>query len=203
MSYKDKIKNHQPFIYSCAILFLFICSGLVTFIFLPRLGYEELLKNYFNYKITDIIAIITIFVLALGVSTYFGIRYAMRKKYRFIELDIGIKENITILGSMFLLFIANAYFFNQYTILNILNYIYSMTLIAFLFGYIITMMPEENEKVTLKMVVCDESGCKKLEKRENLELYQTTDKDYRFKDASGKEFIIPIGKIQEIERQEV
>jgi phosphoglycerol transferase MdoB-like AlkP superfamily enzyme len=51
-------------------------------------------------------------------------------------------------------------------------------------------------KIKNKMVMLKTSA--DAESRE-MELYQTTATDYRFKDSDGNEFIIPIGEVQEIE----
>lgn len=79
----------------------------------------------------------------------------------------------------------------------------TMGALAFFIGMTSYINPDINKKVTLKMITCDETGCKRLETRNGLELYQITNTDYRFKDLNNKkELIIPIGQIQEIEEQD-
>jgi len=90
----------------------------------------------------------------------------------------------------------------HYTEFFVLYIIYRHISVLFRIYYIIILHPDDNKRVTLKMITCDGSGCERLETRDNLELYQITSTDYRFKDSKNKkEFIIPIGQIQEIEFQ--
>ena len=80
----------------------------------------------------------------------------------------------------------------------LLNYLVIISLLIVSFGYLTEKHRNRTNNLTLKMLAYDGSGYKRLEIRENLELYNITKMDYRFKDKNGNEFIIPSTHVQEI-----
>lgn len=199
MCWKDEMKNcrSKKCLY-CAITIILILAGLITWFDVSLL--EKFFEDFSYYKT----AIITTSALALGVLVYIGNCAAMQMKYRFIELRFGFKDYTITVGSLFLFVIAAIYFsVKQDYLLNVLYYMAAMGFLAFFLGLTIYINPDNHKNVTLKMITCDEAGCKRLETRNGLELYQITNTDYRFKDLNTKkELIIPIGQIQEIEEQD-
>ncbi|MCK4798826.1 MAG: hypothetical protein KAT05_15730 [Spirochaetes bacterium] len=80
----------------------------------------------------------------------------------------------------------------------LLNYLVIISLLIVYFGYLAEKYRNRTNNLTLKMLAYDESGYKRLEIRKNLELFDITKMDYRFKDLDGNEFIIPSIHVQEI-----
>jgi hypothetical protein len=199
MCWKDMMKNFWSKKYLfCATTIILILAGLITWFDVSLL--EKFFIDYSNYKT----AIITTSALAIGVLVYIGNCAAMEMKYRLIEVRFAFKEYTITVGSIFLVVIAAIYFLHtQDYLLNVLYYMVEMGALAFFLGLTIYINPDKNKNVTLKMITCDEAGCKRLETRNDLVLYQITGTDYRFKDFKNKkELIIPIGQIQEIEEKD-
>lgn len=151
-------------------------------------------------RVADIIALVTVIAIAFGTLIYLGFTLTLEKNYRFIRVGFGFKEFIPFCGSLILLGIASMvlYLIYKQTYISLAPLIYALLLI--LIGHVLgkKSQPIKKEKVTLKMIVHETSGNTRLKIIHNLELYQETDKDYRFKATNGNEFIIPIGQVQEI-----
>lgn len=181
--------------YYGAIFFILILSALVSLKFLPLFNLDDIIKTH---TVTDIIAITTASALAFGVLTYIGNSAVIKIKYSHAEFRFGFKEYTISAGLLFLLVPAVIYYYlikKDFSVSIILFYITLMGALAFFLGLTIWFKPDDNERVTLKIINCTMP-------RRDLELYQITSTDYRFKDLNnGKELIIPIGQIQEIESQ--
>ena len=80
----------------------------------------------------------------------------------------------------------------------LLNYLVIISLLIIYFGYLAEKYRIRTNNLTLKMFTYDDSGCKRVDIRKNLELFDITKMDYRFKDLDGNEFIIPSIHVQEI-----
>ncbi len=143
--------------------------------------------------IKDLIAVLGISAFVMGISFILGANIKQSHDYHFKSLEFSIKYQILIFGGMYVLYIIY--------IISAIFYDISVPLLLFipllliLHGYCLTT---KCETVILKMVTFDEQGSKKIETRNCLELYDTTDKDYRFKDSKGNEFIIPNNQVLEI-----
>ncbi len=200
MNWKDIVKNHQKMLYYSIIFGILILAAVVTWNFQSSL--DELLKIYSQYKI----AIIAVSASGLGIMMYIGNSAAMKVKYRFIEISLDLKTYTVLSGSLFLIVIAAVYFYAKHNdvLQNVLFYLVLMGVLAFFLGLTIFLVPNSNKRVTLKMIACNESGSKEMVPINDLELYQITSTDYRFKDSNNrKEFIVPIGQIQAIESKEL
>lgn len=201
MCWKDMMKKYQRLIFVGGVFVVLMIAAFLTLNFIPLFNPNDLIKTD---SATDIIAIITVSALILGFLMYIGNITAMKNKYRLLEVRLGLKEYMIAVGSVFLVVVAAVYFSakqNQ-NLLNLLYYIAEMGALAFFLGLTLILKPDDNKKVALKMIACNEAGGKEVVTRTNLELYQITGTDYRFKDSNGKEFIIPTGLIQEIETED-
>ena len=146
-----------------------------------------------NLAIEDLIAVLVISAFVMGTSFILGVNLKQAQDYHFKSFEFSVKYQILTIGGIYVLYII-------YVILSIF---YNIQAPLFLFipllfifqGYYLT---EKSEMVTLKMVTFNEQGSIKIETRNSLELYDTTDKDYRFKDLNGYEFIIPNNQVLEI-----
>ncbi len=149
--------------------------------------------------------LITAIILAIGTLVYIGFNSALIRNYRFIIVHFGYENQISIYGGLIVFGI----------VLILIRIIYPQSIVApvaisllLLDSLILVFIGVElgtdnvksikNQKVTLKMVVRDVSGNTQLKIIHNLQLYQTTDNDYRFKCINGNEIIIPISQVQEI-----
>lgn len=146
-----------------------------------------------SLAIKDLIAVLGISIFVIGAFLLLGANFKQTQDYHFKMFEFSIKYQILICGGIyvsFIIYVISATFYNIQVPL-----LFLIPLVLILHGYYLT---EESEIVTLKMVTFDEQGSKKIETR-NLELYDTTDKDYRFKDPdNGNEFIIPNNQVLEI-----
>lgn len=153
----------------------------------------DLNKIILNLATKDLITILGISAFIIGTSFILGVNLKQTQDYHFKSFEFSIKYQILTIGGMYVLYI----------IYVILSLFYNIQAPLFLFipllfifqGYYLT---EKSEIVTLKMVTFNEQGSIKIETRNRLELYDTTDKDYRFKDLNGNEFIIPNNQVLEI-----
>ena len=146
-----------------------------------------------SLAIKDLIAILSISVFVIGISFILGSSIKQSQDYHFKNFEFSIKYQILIFGGMYVLYIIyviSAIFYDISAPLFLF-----IPLLLILHGYCLTT---KFETVTLKMVTFDEQGSKKIEIRNNLELYDTTDKDYRFKYLNGNEFILPNNQVLEI-----
>lgn len=160
-----------------AILFVNVISD-----FIKQITQNYLLGVFISLSLTIIISI------------FIQIEY-IKHKYRVTTSSIIIIYFI-IYSIISLILIAIINLISKQQIL--LYYVGTISLTVLFFGYI-----EKNcsklRTLTLKAIVYDGSGCKRLETKENLELFDRTNTDYRLKDVTtGNEFIIPIGQVQEI-----
>ncbi len=146
-----------------------------------------------DYKITiaDIIAVFSVLALATGVLYYAGHHKKTQEKYHSKEINLDLKFRLSILGALFAFLPVLVFMPIQYALLLLI-------LVGLIISYGYHSEDVHVRKCTLKMVTLDESGGKRLDTRENLELFDTTDTAYYFKDLNGNEYIIPIGQIQEI-----
>ena len=168
---------------------IFVVILLITI----QLNKFELLGIISNLEIKDLIAVLGIGAFVMGTSFMFGVKLRQIQNYHLKSSKYSIKFQISILGGMYVLNII-------YTILVVFHDIRALLFLSLLIllglqGY---TFPVIYQTVTLKMVTFNEQGSKKIETRNNLELYDTTDKDYRFKDMDGDEFIVPNNQVLEI-----
>lgn len=176
------------------IIFLFI-----IIVISPQILGNSLVSNLFNNS-TKLIEILIMVALAIGFSIYLGSIFALRKNYRFIRVGLVNKERITFYGTVFLfsiIIIILYYYYQQLLVLILIPLIGLLLYIGYI-NEINQIRSMQNDKVTLKMFAQDNSDNTRLKVIHNLELYQTTDTDYRFKDINDNEYIIPIGQVQEI-----
>ena len=185
--------NFKPIYKSILINILF--GFIITAIILITTSSNNLDLNeiILNLATKDLITILGISAFIIGTSFILGVNLKQTQDYHFKSFEFSIKYQILTIGGIYVLYII-------YVILSIF---YNIQAPLFLFipllfifqGYYLT---EKSEIVTLKMVTFNEQGSKKIETRNELELYDTTDKDYRFKDSDGNEFIIPNDQVLEI-----
>lgn len=158
---------------------------------------------------TNIIEILGLSVLAIGSLIYIGATRALRNNYQFIRVGFNTKDLMKFQGALFVFFSVLIYFIIYYEYLNTFSVSIVITIVLlvlliplfFFIGYlseIYEIQLNKNNTITLKMFVQDTSGNKNLKIIYNLELFQTTDNDYRFKDINKNELIVPIGQVQEI-----
>lgn len=195
-------KNHLKLILLGLLWYALIILSLYVFsVFNPLLSNLSISGLLEKLRVVDIIALITIIAITTGSLIYLGFSIGLHGNYRLIRVGFGFKQFISFSGSIILLG----------TVLLVLSLVskqpYSVVvalymLLLILMGYVLGKLTGQlkiNEKVTLKMVVKDAAGNTRLRMKHDLELYETTDQDYRFKDfKTGNEFIIPIGQVQEI-----
>lgn len=189
MCWNDIMKKYQQLIFVGVVFVVLIIAAFLTLNFIQLFNPDDLIKTD---SATDIIAIITVSATIIGFLMYIGNITAKKNKYRLLEVRLGLKEYMIAVGSVFLVVVAAVYFSakqNQ-NLLNVLYYIAKMGALAFFLGHTLILIPDDNKKVVLKMIACNEAGDKELVTRTNLELYQITGTDYRFKDSNRKEFII-------------
>ena len=146
-----------------------------------------------DLAIKDLIAVLGISVFVMGISFILGINLKQSQEYHLKNFDFNIRYQIILFGGMYVFYII-------YSISAIFSDISAplflfIPLLLILHGFCLTT---KRETVTLKMVSFDEQGSKKIETRDCLDLYEITDKDYRFKDYEGNEFIIPNNQVLEI-----
>lgn len=188
---KKRIRYFYVSIYICILIFLYIYQSSSN---LP----DIMITNPIN-----IIEILTILTLTTGALIHLGITHALRRSYHLIKVDLGFKESITYYGAIFIfgvvLIILYYYYKQQYLI-----FLFPLILVLIGTGYYFGMeelIPERKKNtVTVKWIIQDTSGITILKILSHMELYQTTDTDYRFRYITGEEFIIPIGQIQEIKK---
>ena len=173
------------------ILFGFIITAII--LITTSSNNLDLNKIILNLATKDLITILGISAFIIGTSFIIGVNLKQTQDYHFKSFEFSIKYQILTIGGIYVLYII-------YIILSIFYNIqaplFIFILLLFIFqGYYLT---EKSEIVTLKMVTFNEQGSKKIETRDELELYDTTDKDYRFKDSDGNEFIVPNNQILEI-----
>ena len=146
-----------------------------------------------SLAIKDLIAVLGISTFVIGTFLLLGANFKQTQDYHLKRFEFSIKYQILIYGGIyvsFIIYVISATFYDIQVPL-----LFLIPLVLILHGYYLT---GESEIVTLKMVTFDEQGSKKIETR-NLELYDTTDKDYRFKDPyNGNELIIPNNQVLEI-----
>lgn len=73
----------------------------------------------------------------------------------------------------------------------LLTYILTISLLVIGLGYLTEKNRPKINNITLVMIISNEQI-------NNLELFEITDIDYRFKNSEGKELIVPIGQVQKI-----
>lgn len=235
--------------------YIFVITNLVFF---SKFSISSLFLKYletpFKITVTDSIAILTVFVLAVGLLYYAGVYAEKQKEYRFINSPIKFMERLTIMGSTLIVPIILALVISDYiklsvnmiylhsilimvisisvlsifsnlkredinllnweyhlaiylavyiatylllylshdsTALIISNYIMVLSLLVMLFGYETEKHMQKNYNLSLETIESDE-----LEK--DLDLFDITDIDYRFKKSDGNEIIVPIGRVQKI-----
>jgi hypothetical protein len=183
---KYRLKNSEfNFKYKISI----IGAGFVAAIFLTIIV-SNIIKQLTPYYFFG--ALVSVSLLGL-MSIFIQIK-DIKPKYGVGTLSIIITYIIIYLA-IFLIFEAIVITESEQQIL--LDYIVTISGVIVFFGY----LGENSSKpmtLTLKMITYDESGCKRLETKEKLVLFDVTNIDYRFKDLDENEFIIPIEQIQEI-----
>lgn len=246
--------------------YIFIFMNLLFLGFFHKYTTFTVIKNYLNYEITvtvpDIIAILTIFVLAIGVLYYAGANYRVRETYHLKSLVLSFKNQLLIIGATFLfsillsiifyililqrspdnywnsliifllmiliaMYLIINYFENKLPIKKLVNinnfeskitiftvlfiiyaififissqqsilyyaiyYVVVIALLLILFGYKAEKNRYKNNNVILEMI-------DSLDPIKDLELFDITDNDYRFKKMDGTELIVPIGQVRKI-----
>ena len=185
--------NSKPFYKSILINILF--GVIITVIILITISLNNLdpIKIILNLAIKDLIAILGISAFVIGTSFILGVNLKQTQDYHFKSFEFSIKYQILTIGGMYVLYIIYVILSMFY---NIQAPLFLFIPLLFIFqGYYLT---EKSEIVTLKMATFNEQGSIKIETRYHLELYDTTNKDYRFKDLNGNEFIIPNNQVLEI-----
>ncbi len=151
----------------------------------------------------NIIGILTVSALATGALIHVGITHALRKSYHLINADYGFKDSISFYGGLFIygivIFILSNFYQQQYFLILIPLPLVFIG-IGYCFGVDELISERKSKTVTVKWIVQDTSGITTLKSLSHMELYQTTDTDYRFRYITGEEFIIPIGQVQEIKK---
>ncbi len=183
------LKQHEPILIN---LLSGLIIGVIILIIVP-LNNFELIEIILKLEIKDLIAVLVIGAFIMGTSFILGFNLKESQDYHFKNFKVSTKYQILIFGGMYILYIIyiiSAIYYDNRVILFLL-----IPLVLILQGYFLTV---KYETVTLKMVTFNEQGSKKIETRNELELYDTTDKDYRFKDSKGNEFIIPNNQVLEI-----
>lgn len=146
-----------------------------------------------NLAIEDLIAVLVISAFVMGTSFILGVNLKQAQDYHFKSFEFSTKYQILTIGGMYVLYIIYTISATLYDIkAKLLLFI---PLLFIIHGYYST---EKFELVTLKMITFNEQGSKKIKTINELELYDTTDKDYRFKDSDGNELIIPNNQVLEI-----
>lgn len=146
-----------------------------------------------NLAIEDLIAVLVISAFVMGTSFILGVNLKQAQDYHFKSFEFSTKYQILTIGGMYVLYIIYTISATFYDIkAKLLLFI---PLLFIIHGYYST---EKFELVTLKMITFNEQGSKKIKTINELELYDTTDKDYRFKDSDGNEFIVPNNQVLEI-----
>lgn len=202
--------NFKPF---CDFLkFIVSIILILSFVFLfIILLLSRLPENIFpkGLSIFDTIEIAGIASLAIGTLIYMGLAKALNNNYSFLKAGFGSEKLIMIYGALFVSFFALSLYLINTTPSNDIKNLIQVLILLFVFGFIaigyalgkyIIIPGLEKEKVMLMRFVRDASGNTISEPIPNLILYQTTDVDYRFKDDTGKEYIIPIEQVQEIKK---
>lgn len=100
------------------------------------------------------------------------------------EYHLTIYITIYIVAYLLLVPFTESLIFNLFYILIISSFV-------IFFGYETEKHSHKNKSLTLEMINSNEPI-------ENLELFDTTDIDYRFKNSKGNEFIVPIGQVKKI-----
>ncbi|VVB85003.1 Uncharacterised protein [uncultured archaeon] len=243
--------------------FIFMITNLIFF---SKFSIPSLLSKYFEKPngntVTDGIAILTVFVLAVGVLYYAGVYKERQKEYCFTNFPYNFIQKSAIIGSIFIATIILASVISEFIklsvnikylhailimviifsvlsflltskredisllkwkyhlanweyhlivyiiiyiiiliyllipspesqILNIVAYITIISLLVILFGYEIEKHRQKISNLTLEMIDPNELI-------KDLELFDITDIDYRFRNSEGNEFIVPIGQVRKI-----
>lgn len=127
-----------------------------------------------------------IFIILVLLMNSFSYKSSLKK------IKNGFEDQIAILLAMLIIITILSFIIKEKSILYYaVYYILVVSLLVILFGYVGEKNREKNNNIILKMIDPDES-------LENLELFDITDNDYRFKDLDENEFIVPIGRIQKI-----
>ena len=204
MNCKDKLESHLANSFLQVLIVIFINIIFVAY-YKPEIIELFEYPLFKNITITETIAILTIIAFAFGILYFVGVHSRINNEYIF--KDVGIfssKNQIIIVGASFmfptfLVFILTQQLSSKYEIAEMLFYYLAiMSLSILYFGYITEKRRNITNNLTLKMLAYDESGCKRLEIRNNLKLLDITKMDYRFKDLDENEFLIPSTQVQEI-----
>lgn len=191
----------------------------VVVITFSAIGIKELLA-YFNISIfttpvnIETIGRISIIVSAIGTVIYAGLIKGLSDNYRLIRVGFNREQLIMFYGASIFSVIALALYllYNsppwKITVLIgllILIFTFGFLLIGYVLGKYIIIKPIKTDTVTLNSPITNASGIMTPE-LSNLELYQITDTDYRFKEAiiqdkkeCIKEYIIPKEQVKNIE----
>ena len=185
--------NLSPF--KIVILITILITIFIELI-IVSLNISEPLEIISDLAITDLIAILSITVYIVGTLLLFGAYIRQTLDYHLKASEFSTKEQILVIGGAYVSFAIYAILVISYDIPPFFFASFFVIMILFILcGYFLT---EKYEIVTLKMVTFNEHGIKQIETRNNLKLYDTTDKDYRFKYRNKNEFIIPNDQVLEI-----
>ena len=127
-----------------------------------------------------------ILFLAILLSIFWSV-WALKRDDNSIK---NLAHHLIIYMIIFLIFSIIVYAFSEQEIF--LGYIVIISLLVIIFGILGEKHSQKNCNLTLKMIDSNEQ-------KNNLELFDITNIDYRFKDSkTGDEFIVPIGQVKEI-----
>ena len=127
-----------------------------------------------------------ILFLAILLSIFWSV-WALKRDDNSIK---NLAHHLIIYMIIFLIFSIIVYAFSEQEIF--LGYIVIISLLVIIFGSLGEKHSQKNYNLTLIMIDSNEP-------RNNLELFDITDIDYRFKDSNTEdEFIVPIGQVKEI-----
>lgn len=185
--------NLNPFHKLILRSILFESIIVITILYIISSNNLKPLEIISSLAIKDLIAVLGISAFVIGTFLLLGANFKQMQNYHLKSFEFSIKYQILTIGGLYVSLIIYAILYIFYEIREPLFFLIPLVLI--LHGSYLTGKPEI---VTLKMVTFNEQGSKKIETRSELELYGTTDKDYRFKDLNGNEFIIPNNQVLEI-----
>ncbi|MGB8216439.1 MAG: AraC family ligand binding domain-containing protein [Candidatus Methanoperedens sp.] len=146
---------------------------------------SELIKlsypiQYYLYAIFIIVIILSLFMFM----------WTSKKEDNCIKKLTNLATHLINYIIIFFIFSIIAFDFAAQQIF--LSYIVIISSLVILFGILGEKHSQKNYNLTLKMI-------DSIEQIKNLELFDITDIDYRFKDSkTGDEYIVPIGQVKEI-----
>ena len=150
--------------------------------------YVFILQIFQNYWV-GLILLLLILIILLLIVNYFIYKLPMKKQENKNNFESLIAFFLVILIVIAILdFIITS---QQNVLFYVTNYMLVVALLLILFGYMEEKNRYKNNNIILKMIDSNTPI-------EDLELFDITDNDYRFKKIDGTELIVPIGQVREI-----